>query len=762
MLNFFRRLIFVFFLIGISFSFFTLVYSVNINSCQAISSSGIYIFNESIIYDWDCFTISTSDVELDCAGYILRDGTGGSVGIDIADTYNNITVKNCNIQNYSTSIITDGDNVYIIGNNISGNGYGLYLGVAGGTTNVSGNRFFNNTVSGIQLRSSGNIIDGNFFENNTPYGINYISGVNNWVSNNNLTDDYAFMDGDFGVYVDNYEVMDLGGLTKDISLLNNQSLYFMTSNFTGNIFFYYRDGIDLDCQGHSIIGDGTGNGIYFTYSDNNEVKNCVTERHQDGAEFYRSNTNNLTNVTFRNNTQFGLYYIGYDNNIIQDSLFIDNGVTGVDYHQDRGQGYYYRNNFTDDHVYFTGHDGIYINNTCDRDLSKVNSRTATLVSTGNYYFSQNCTDCKFIFSEVGNINLDCNGYSMTGIGNGTGIIIGGFTDGTSNNNVSNCIIENYGSGIYYRYGDNGFTTNVTARNNVLYGFDVSRDADGNTIQDSTTYGNGMYGLFTSHNWVGYNNNIFRNNFSNDYTFIWYDRQFNIENNTYNMDITNITQNISLIAEGVHTMNNYLYNKTLYFTWKQEAVLDCNGYGLKGNGLNNALHFYYGYYGNISNCLITNYSSGVYTVHGDYNNFFNNTFESNIYDVNLESNSDDNYFFGNTFDDSSALRDNTAGNFYFYKNLGEGNVGNYWKNISTCITNVTRSGYIVCTNPATYDYGIGIDLAPLGEGIILTGSGSGGSNESEINIGVANLFPLMNFWNIFLVFFSLLFFLVFFS
>ncbi|MCA9459948.1 MAG: right-handed parallel beta-helix repeat-containing protein, partial [Nanoarchaeota archaeon] len=753
--------LFLVFLVSYIFlGFFTFVYSVNINSCQVISSSGIYTFNQTIIYDWDCFTISSSDVILDCAGYILRDGTGGSSAIIISDTYNNITIKNCNIQNYSTSIMTNGDNVFILNNNISYNGYGLYLDDGGGSTNVSGNRFWNNTASGIQLRSNSNIIDSNYFENNTPYGINYISGINNLISNNNFTDDYAFLDGDFGVYVDNYEEMDLGGLTKDITLVNNQTNYYMTSNFTGNLFFYYRDGIVLDCQGNSIVGDGTDNGIYFTYSDNNLINNCITQGHQDGLEFYRSDNNVLTNMTFKNNTNYGLYYIGYDNNIIQDSLFIDNGITGVYYHQSRGQGFYYRNNFTDDHVYFTGDDGTYINNTCDRDLSKVSSRTVTLVSTGDYYFSQNCSDCRFIFSEVGNINLDCNDYSMIGAGSDTGIIIGEFTDGTLNNNISNCIIENYSKGIYYRYADNGITTNVTARNNVLYGFDVSRDADGNTIQDSITYDNGLYGLYTSHNWVGYNNNIYRNNFSNDYAFIWYDRQFNIENNTYNMDITNITQNISLIAEGIHTINNYLYNKTLYFTWKDGAILDCNGYGLIGNGSETALNFYYTNYANISNCLITNYSNAVYLERSEYNDISNSTFENNFYDINLEYNSDNNYFYGNTFDNGSALRDDTTGSFYFYKDLGEGNVGNFWKNISTCISNVTRSGYAVCTNPATYNFGIGIDLAPLGEGVILAGfggeseNGSGSGNSS--GTGSSSVFPIRNIFNLVFVLFFVVF------
>ena len=74
-------------------------------SCGIISACS-YILNTNLTSSGDCFTISTSDVNIDCNGYtIFGDNSSGSKGV--YSTSGDLIIKNCNFVNFSSSIVLE-------------------------------------------------------------------------------------------------------------------------------------------------------------------------------------------------------------------------------------------------------------------------------------------------------------------------------------------------------------------------------------------------------------------------------------------------------------------------------------------------------------------------------------------------------------------------------------------------------------------------------------------------------------------------------
>jgi parallel beta-helix repeat protein len=132
-------------------------------------------------------------------------------------------------------------------------------------------------------------------------------------------------------------------LTQDLSC-NVTALNIMTDNLI------------LDCQGHNITGNGSGNGIYAQYVKNVTVKNCYVSMFANGIYFYASNFTTIMSNTADNNSigirvergyyntitsntasnsqnNLGIYVAYGSNNILSDNTANNNpnfgiGVTG--------------------------------------------------------------------------------------------------------------------------------------------------------------------------------------------------------------------------------------------------------------------------------------------------------------------------------------------------------------------------------------------------------------------------------------------------
>nr|MDA3855619.1 hypothetical protein [Candidatus Woesearchaeota archaeon] len=84
-------------------------YSIDVSTCQVISTPGDYFLTTDLSSSATCIEIQTDNVSIDCQGHLI-DGTdqASSYGIYIfgaSDNYrNNINISNCEISDYNKGI----------------------------------------------------------------------------------------------------------------------------------------------------------------------------------------------------------------------------------------------------------------------------------------------------------------------------------------------------------------------------------------------------------------------------------------------------------------------------------------------------------------------------------------------------------------------------------------------------------------------------------------------------------------------------------
>ena len=110
--------------------------------------------------------------------------------------------------------------------------------------------------------------------------------------------------------------------------------------------------VTLDCRGHRIQGDGTGQGIYvYVHKYNVAVKNCEVRGFDQGIRAYVHNYDfSVSNSAVHHNTTDGVF-TGHHNyrTVIQDSRFTYNGSVGVNL-TDWAEGATLRRNTVSDNV----------------------------------------------------------------------------------------------------------------------------------------------------------------------------------------------------------------------------------------------------------------------------------------------------------------------------------------------------------------------------------------------------------------------------
>jgi parallel beta-helix repeat protein len=145
--------------------------------------------------------IGADNIVFDCNGLIISgdgNGQGNNYGVYLYQN-ENVTIKNCNIQNFFYGIGTMfSDNNLITGNNISFNiNDGITVSHSNNNT-LNFNNFINNFDGGVEIASSSNdnYIAGNNIGNNYFGIISVQGGQNNEIYNNNI-----FSNSVYGVYV---------------------------------------------------------------------------------------------------------------------------------------------------------------------------------------------------------------------------------------------------------------------------------------------------------------------------------------------------------------------------------------------------------------------------------------------------------------------------------------------------------------------------------------------------------------------------------
>ncbi len=111
----------------------------------------------SVIGGSACMVIDSSDVTLDCDGHsISHDGSSGTFGVYVNESLTNVTVKNCEVYNYAYGGISRLSDSHWGANTFNGNTYGLYFLGSGNQMTTGGPTFFyNNSLYDLDISTIG-------------------------------------------------------------------------------------------------------------------------------------------------------------------------------------------------------------------------------------------------------------------------------------------------------------------------------------------------------------------------------------------------------------------------------------------------------------------------------------------------------------------------------------------------------------------------------------------------------------------------------
>jgi parallel beta-helix repeat protein len=312
-------------------------------NCESVPVDGCVVVGEVVfesnVYDLPSgISIGANGAVLDCNGSSL---VGEGIGDGIYNwKYNNVKIRNCNILNYSngvrffydyysyhgTSIGYSPWSGSLVGNVFEGNDIGFKCDghsdrYPSGGHNVSGNVFRDNG-KGIFLygTSSSNIFENDFdgnsggieignigvrgvrifendFDGNFEYGVylggawdslvydNYFSGAGiKYVATNN---NRYCLDEVGNVYEDGAEGPNCSCLkfVDGLGVSSNENFCIGDYNLSSGISIG-ANGVVLDCNGSTLIGQGSGNGIHNLKHDNVEIRNCNVLNYYEGINFY--------------------------------------------------------------------------------------------------------------------------------------------------------------------------------------------------------------------------------------------------------------------------------------------------------------------------------------------------------------------------------------------------------------------------------------------------------------------------------------------
>ena len=510
-----------------------------ISSCTELSTPDNYYLSGPINASGSCIYIVADNITLDCQNNaITGDGTG--VGIDV-NGGSNVTVKNCDVQNFSEGIdyyntLNDTLSDSKISDASTGGSVGLFLSPSSGFVNVS----------------------------DTSVTMNDAYAVLDESSNDTLTDVNASSESSYGAYIEYSD----DSVFSNLSASTSSGYYgLMVQDASNNIF------TDVDASSNGVdmyVGSSSGNifsglntssadyGLYFEGSTGNAVANSTLTAISHALGIFDASNNNIfTNNTFvsldlysylvfmgssyyntfsLNNFTNSYYYYVYDptgqnyfsatidgknqGNIYSNVMDGSDGVAGTE--PSSIPGLYIGTDGAVPYTYESSAYKLYD----DVDYAPLtpstdNASVCHVLDTPNQVYnltedvhgSGYCMDV-----EADNVTLDCRGHSIVGIGeDGFGVY-----SSYLNTTVENCNITNFEYGVYFENNANGTIQNSSLSNDYT-GFYLWY-SDGNSIlsnrMDSDEYGFGVY--YSNYNQIGLNNitNTYYYNFDSSCPFLF--------------------------------------------------------------------------------------------------------------------------------------------------------------------------------------------------------------------------------------------------
>jgi hypothetical protein len=667
----------------------------------------------------------SSNSTLDCDNnYIIYTGSGNSYskGI-ISDTsagYNNITIKNCNLFNFSVGInLNYVNNSYLINNTLYGksqsaalSGYNNNPAILLDCNNIT---FMNNSIIG----------------NEVP-GIKLTWGSNHYIDTTNTIDGLP-------IYY-NYSIENKHFNNSELNESYSQFICDHCSNITLenlNVPYY---GIHLLYTNNSLLNNLTSNSskaynVYLDYSSNNILNNSYFGKSNLSNLSYgfNANTFSLNNSLFNNifnstSVSFNSYCDNntFENNSILNNNYIERDYSSYDFMVSDGDGLIISYSSNGNII----NNNQFINNTIGVSVGSENNTFNNNTCNNNY----NCIRTEYLYNNFTNMNIFNNSIgfylpTLWGVNDFKSYVI----DSTfENNSLDLLLVDNYFYSINSSVNKSKIT--VTSSSGKAYlkwyvDFNIT-DNNNNPISNSSiltynslnvldTSGMTVDGIVRSSVTEMYrseNTNYYltpstvtasKDNYTTNSTTV------NLYNKTYaqvNLTLTEVTCGANLTAD-FGMGNNYTCTGNGLNITSDNVVINGKGYALIGdgdgigidvNGKNNI---------QIYNLTITNFSRAINFVNSNNSNFtlitiYNNTYgivynisnNNSVYGSNLYNNSHSSVYTINNGGTNNSLI-NTTINISEVNVSGTANIFLKWY----VDVNATFNGGYALSNADTYGY-----------------------------------------------------------
>ncbi|MGC8899741.1 MAG: right-handed parallel beta-helix repeat-containing protein, partial [Candidatus Micrarchaeia archaeon] len=313
----------------------------DITSCTAITTSGVHTLDNNLLGDtgttinsfYYCIAIRASNVELNCQNYEIRGNRaiGSSVGIIVydpplgANPLTNVTIRNCNVLNYTRNLWIDSDlasdhSQIVVRDSRFNLSSGNSIRVSDADNSNFTNIIVDRTTDGALLFLDGS--SGNIVRNFTGLNSNNFF-IMDYVGSNQFYNTTLRNGGWAGIWirgVDNSIVdgFDIKNITESGGVV--YGAIYVSSGGDYNII---KNGKIYDLITHGIKIEGTYNNI-----TNVTIYNSTSESgiFIDGDA---ADNNRIENSTIYKNADYGIYVNGADN-ILLSGLTIENHTSGYE------------------------------------------------------------------------------------------------------------------------------------------------------------------------------------------------------------------------------------------------------------------------------------------------------------------------------------------------------------------------------------------------------------------------------------------------
>ncbi len=469
------------FLVAIILLVLPLSFATDIGACQAISASGSYTLNTSLVSSDGnhCVIIGGNNITLDLAGFSISNSTNNwnaSIYIN-GSAQENVTVMNGRVNNsYDGIYIANSQNISII--NITANNNednGIHLESSDNSSLINNTAFSNG--DGILLVFSHNLtLTGNnaSVNSNDGFDIACDGADDNLVFEDNIANDND---------QDGYHLQTCFDLT------------FTSSNASNNDFIGYEleggsgDNITIS---DSLVRNNVEDGVNAISYTNVTIFNNIITNNSEAIELSDSAQVNISFNTMYNNS-YGIY---------ADSITSFNTIYLNTINDSTTEGILLLNSDAFNVSFNNLHDnlaGIVIGNTSNSNITsnKVNSSSNQGITWGEGLTGDNNTFFNNTITDSGDLGLGILSGSNINISNNTlenNVGPGIYLESVSSSNIDRNIIRENGQGISGAnppFEDNNFTENIiedTTSDGTSLTNAVSNRIENNTISNSGGFG----------------------------------------------------------------------------------------------------------------------------------------------------------------------------------------------------------------------------------------------------------------------------------